>query len=59
MCTSYNPTLNTLPTQRAAINDNMSGSKLEMLPVASSNMTQSEMVMRAMPPNPAAAPTKA
>ena len=59
MCTSYNPTLKTLPTQRAAINASIKGNKLEMLPVASRRMTHKEMVMRAMPPNPAAAPTRA
>ena len=37
----------------------MSGSAYCMSPVASSRMTVSEMVMRAMPPSTAAAPTSA
>ena len=59
ICTSYNPSLKTLPTHRAAISASINGNRFEMLPVASSKMTHREMVMRAMPPRPAAAPTSA
>ena len=52
------PSLNTLPIHRDAMSTTISGMPNVKSPVLSSRMTASEIVMRAMPPSTAAAPTR-